>query len=118
MTGLAVRLEARRGGLLRLARVEPRPAPAVRPQWIAGMVVLVIPHHHEPALEFADTADRSGCHRGRLRCENFLDERRAVGKFSGLPISRNRSRRSVDFVDLFRSRSLIGSDCPGSKIRS
>ena len=65
-----------------------RPTPAVAPYRVIGKASVRVFDHHEPLFEpagrIADTLTRGGS--TRLRCPQFLDQRCAVGEFTGTTI--------------------------------
>src|SRR5262245_38718880 len=100
MTGLTIRLVISRRCLCTAVSIEPRPAPAVAPQLIAGMATLAVLHHDEPALQSLGMAD-SACRHLSCRClKHLLYEHRAVGETSDRAIGGDGPGRCIDDVEL------------------
>src|SRR5436309_4596478 len=96
MTGLTIHLVIFRSRFQWISLIEPRPAPAVTPQFIAGMVVLAVPHHYKPALQFAGMAHPACGHFAGCFFKYFLHQHRAVGEMPVLLIRGDRTWRSND----------------------
>src|SRR6516165_8448957 len=97
---LTARQRQRRLITRRAVSIEPRPAPAVAPQLIAGMATLAVLHHDEPALQSLGMAD-SACRHLSCRClKHLLYEHGAVGETSVRAIGGDGPGRCIDDVEL------------------
>src|SRR5262249_45379318 len=95
--------------------VEPRPAPTVTPEFVAGVTVFAVFHHDEPSLQALGMADRScrlffGC-----GLKHLLHEYRTVRKTSVLAIGGNCARRRIDNMEFLRTPALIGCHRPAAQ---
>src|SRR5262249_15984652 len=113
-TANAVFLVVGRRRLHRVAGVEPRPAPAVSPERVAGMAVRAVPHHHEPALQLVGVAHGARRHRGGRGRVDLLHQHRPVGEVPVLVERGDRARVRVDVVDLLRPGPRLGGHRPGA----
>src|SRR5262249_407813 len=84
-------------------------------QFIAGVAVIVVLHHDEPALERLCMADGTGRHFSCVRLEHFFYERRTIRESSVPAIGDDSPGRRIDVVNLLRSLALVSCYSPGSK---
>src|SRR6201993_64871 len=108
----AISTKVLRGSLDRVGGIEPGPAPAFAPQPVAGMAVLAVLHHHEPAFQFLRMAHSACGHRGGGRFKHLFHEHGAIRETPIFAICSDGVRQGINDMDLLRTLTLIGRHRP------
>ena len=100
MTGETVLLVVGRRRFRGISRIEPRPPPTISPQHVAGVAVLAVLHHHEPALQGPSVTDRPRRHRSRRGLVDLFDQYRSIREVAAGAERSDRARCRIDIVKL------------------